>query len=229
GFAATARPLAPGAPLEPRDLLRYAPGNPAVVLSSHLGPEVVRALLLSGAMTSSWLDLGEAAARLAAGMGGGLDVLGYTRASVVPGEGQAWGSESAVRWEASLEDAAAVETALQDRTRRRLQNGERTVWRLRIRKGVLNAAAGPAPSGPPRDVLAELSERFGGGAFGPGHLSLYVDLPMIHESFLDAAEPIPALLPRGQHLFLDAAATGDGLAIRGRLSLIPENEWLGRR
>ena len=78
-------------------------------------------------------------------------------------------------------------------------------------------------------MVAELSERFGGGAFGPGHLSLYVDLPMIHERFLDEEEPIPALLPRGNYLFLDAAASGGGLTLRGELSLIPEDELLGRR
>ncbi len=235
GFAATARPLDAGAPPGDRDLLRNAPGSPAVVLSSHLGPQVVRALLLgdlalpAGALLPPWLDLGDEAEALVAAMGGGLDALAYTRASVAVDDALAGDPEEAVLWEVSLQDERAANAALRGRSRRRLSGGEGAPWRFRIRDGALGASLGPAPSGPPRDVLADLSARFGGGAFGPGHFSLYVDLPMIRESFLDEAAALPALLPRGNHVFLDAGAVPGGLAIRGELSLVSEDEPVGRR
>lgn len=234
GFAVTARPLAPGVPLPSRDLLENAPGTPAVVFTSHLGPAVLRALLLGDASTPGgvllpdWLGLGPEAGELAPAVGGGMDALAYTRASLARGEGGAGDEDSAVLWTASLQDAAAADAALEHRARRRAAGEDFSLWRMRIRKGVLSGAVGPSPSGPPHDVLAELTRRFGGGAFGPGHLSLYVDLPLLRESFLDDGL-VPPLLPRGHFLFLDAAAADGGLAVRGELSLLGDGDALGAR
>lgn len=200
----------------PSRLLGRSPEGPVGAASASMPAARLAQLLLGGSQTRPWQrlaravgerdgDLEKALAALQAPLDvvAYFDALGFLKSAVVK-EG-APDPRGTVLAEVAVNSPAAVEPLLDalvrqwERPAMRLKEGDLRVWRSVVSDQPVEVALtqasaflryGEALTGrEPEDLAAELSRRFS-GAFGPGHLSVLLDVGQLRRELM-----VPRLIP----------------------------------
>jgi hypothetical protein len=262
GFMASDKPLLEGKKGPAPALLEKAPVGPVGAAMMSIPPEELSSLLFGAAGSSrraqameSWRREGIDAEALLGSVRGDVTLLIYFDAPAFYRNfliNKRPEPRGAVLLEAGLtrsEPMVAVLTKVFEEGTWKVETvKEKGVTRFRVRvmdqplvfsvfADRLSLQAGEALEARPRgNVGAGLRERFGAGAFGPGHLSLMVDLGRLRAE-MEAPQSVPGV-PPGQlsaakafggafldqltpfdHAFMDFAPEEGGARLRGRVVL----------
>ena len=263
GFFSSRKPLFAGRPAPPVTMLTRAPEGPVAALQVSLPPEEVADLLFGEAGSESRREAeaslqrrGIDAQALIGSLRGDVGALVYADAAgfyqnLLRGSRRPE-PRGTLLVEAGLTRADAVlawvDRLVEESPFRVDRVKEKGATRFRAKffgqgldlavrpDGLALQAGSPQPVRPPTDVGAKLRERFGGGAFGPGHLSLMVDVSRLLQE-LDAVTSVPGVnpaqlalsqaaagalldaLPPVDHAFVDFSPEEGGGRLKGRVVL----------